>query len=173
VNLAPRPPALAEKFTVIHSGAEIDESLAADLLDSVGDWAIAAELGVARVVEVWGPPWKLLLAGCFAIAAAAGGPFCVISLPDVDDLVAGVRARGIARQVPTGEAVGGGRRGASRDLPGLAGPSHLIARIDAERNNRAIKREGEAAHPSGWTPTPMPQRRSFTASWSSTAESTS
>jgi hypothetical protein len=45
---------------------------------------------------VWGPPWKLLLAGCFAIAAAAGGPFCVISLPDVDDLVAGVRARGIA-----------------------------------------------------------------------------
>ena len=96
MNLAPRPPALTEKFTVIHGGAEIDESLAADLLDSVGDWAIAAELGVARVVEVWGPPWKLLLAGCLAIAAAAGGPFCVISLADVNDLVAGVRARGIA-----------------------------------------------------------------------------
>lgn len=95
MNLAPRA-ALAERFTVIHGGAEIDETLAADLLDAVSDWANAAELGVTRVVEVWGPSWKRLLAGCLATAAAAGGPLCVMSLPAADDLVAGLKARGVA-----------------------------------------------------------------------------
>jgi hypothetical protein len=95
VNLSPRP-ALAEKFTVIHGGAEIDENLAADLVDAVSEWAAAAELRVTRVVEVWGPPWKRLLGGCLATAAAAGGPLFVISLPVADDLVAGVKARGVA-----------------------------------------------------------------------------
>jgi hypothetical protein len=96
MNLAPHPPALAEKFTVIHGGAEIDESLTADLIDAVSDWAVAAECGVTRVVEVWGPPWKRLLAGCLATAAAAGGPLYVISLPAADDLVARVKAQGVA-----------------------------------------------------------------------------
>jgi hypothetical protein len=95
VNLAPRP-ALAERFTVIHGGAEIDESMAADLLDSVSNWATAAQLGATRVVEVWGPPWKRLLAGCLITAAAGGGPFYVMSIPAADDLVAGVKARGVA-----------------------------------------------------------------------------
>jgi hypothetical protein len=93
--LAPRP-ALAEKFTVIHGGAEIDESLAADLLQAVSDWVAAAELGVTRVVEVWGPPWRRLLTGCLITAAAGGGPLCVLSLPAADGLVAAVKARGVA-----------------------------------------------------------------------------
>lgn len=87
---------MAEKFTVIHGGAEIDEGLAADLLDAVSDWASTAELGATRLVEVWGPPWKRLLVGCLATAAAAGGPFCAISLPAADDLVARVKAQGVA-----------------------------------------------------------------------------
>jgi hypothetical protein len=95
VNLSPRTVS-AETFTVIHVGAEIDEGLVGGLLDAVSDWAAAAELGVTRVVEVWGPPWARLLAGCLATAAAAGGPLCVTSLPVADDLAAGLQARGVA-----------------------------------------------------------------------------
>jgi hypothetical protein len=88
--------AVVEKFTVIHGGAEIGESLAADLLESVSDWAAAAERGVTRVAEVWGPPWQGLLAGCLITAAAGGGPLCIVTLPAADGLVAGVKARGVA-----------------------------------------------------------------------------
>jgi hypothetical protein len=95
VNRSPRTVS-AETFTVIHGGAEIDERLAGELLDAVSDWAAAAGLGAARVVEVWGPPWRRLVAGCLATAAAAGGPLSVMSLPAADDLVAGLRALGIA-----------------------------------------------------------------------------
>jgi hypothetical protein len=94
LNLSPRTVS-AETFTVIHGGAEIDESLADGLLDTVSDWAAAAEVGVTRVVEVWGPPWARLLAGCLATAAAGGGPLCVMSLPVADDLAAGLKARGV------------------------------------------------------------------------------
>ncbi|HEX4087127.1 MAG TPA: hypothetical protein VHZ33_00350 [Trebonia sp.] len=87
---------MAERFTVIHGGAEIGEGLAADLLDSVSEWAASAAPGAARVVEVWGPPWKRWLAGCLITAAAGGGPFYVMSIPAADDLVAGVKARGVA-----------------------------------------------------------------------------
>jgi hypothetical protein len=87
---------LAETFTVIHGGAEIDGRLAGDILDAVSDWAPPAESGVTPVVEVWGPLWSRLLAGCWATAAAAGGPLYGLSLPVADDLVAGLRARGVA-----------------------------------------------------------------------------
>ena len=104
----PRPPAasgllnpsprtvLAETFTVIHGGAEIDARLAGEILDAVSDWAMAAEAGGAPVVEVWGPLWRRLLAGCLTTAAAGGGPLCIVSLPAADDLVAGLKARGVA-----------------------------------------------------------------------------
>jgi hypothetical protein len=95
VNLSPRIVS-AETFTVIHGGAEIDESRSRELLDRVSDWAASAALGVPRVVEVWAPPWKRLLVGCLATAAAAGGPLCVMSLPVADDLVADLKARGVA-----------------------------------------------------------------------------
>ena len=68
MNLSPRIVS-AETFTVIHGGADIDESRSRELLDLVSDWAA---LGVPRVVEVWGPPWKRLLVGCLATGAAAG-----------------------------------------------------------------------------------------------------
>jgi len=38
--------ASAETFTVIHGGAEIDESLAGELLYAASDWAATAEIGV-------------------------------------------------------------------------------------------------------------------------------
>ncbi len=95
MNLAPRT-VPAETFTVIHAGAEIDESVARELLDAVSDWAAAAGLGVTRVVEVWGPPWARLLAGCLATGAAAGGSLFVMPLPAADDLVTGLKARGVA-----------------------------------------------------------------------------
>jgi hypothetical protein len=98
VNLSPRIIS-AETFTVIHGGAEIGESRSRELLDVVSDWAASAAsaaLGVPRVVEVWGPPWKRLLVGCLATAAAAGGPLCFMSLPVADDLVADLKARGVA-----------------------------------------------------------------------------
>lgn len=95
MNLSPRIVS-AETFTVIHGGAEIDESRSRELLDLVSDWAASAALGVPRVVEVWGPPWKRLLIGCLATAAAAGGSLCVMSLPVADDLVADLKARGVA-----------------------------------------------------------------------------
>lgn len=94
MNLSPRIVS-AETFTVIHGGAEIDESRSRELLDLVSDWAASAALGVPRVVEVWGPPWKWL-PGCLATAAAAGGSLCVMSLPAADDLVADLKARGVA-----------------------------------------------------------------------------
>jgi hypothetical protein len=78
VNLSPRIVS-AETFTLIHGGAEIDESRSRELLDVVSDWADSAALGGPRVVEVWGPPWQRLLLGCLATAAAAGGPVCVTS----------------------------------------------------------------------------------------------
>jgi hypothetical protein len=84
----------AKTFTVIHGGGEVDESRSAEILAAVSDWA-TAELGVTRVVEVWDPPWKRLLAGCLATAAAAGGPLFVVSVPAAEDLVAGLRARGV------------------------------------------------------------------------------
>jgi hypothetical protein len=87
---------LAETFTVIHGGAEISASLAAEILGEVTDWATAAESGVSPVVEVWGPLWRRLLAGCWATAAAAGGPLYGLALPAADDLVTGLRARGVA-----------------------------------------------------------------------------
>jgi hypothetical protein len=93
-STSPRP-ALAERFTVIHGGGEIDENLTADLLDAVSAWATAPQSGVPQVVEVWGPPWKRLLAGCLTTAAAGGGPFYVMSVPAADDLVARVKARGV------------------------------------------------------------------------------
>lgn len=86
----------AETFTVIHGGAAIDAGLTAELLGAVSDWAAAAGLDVTRVAEVWGPPWKRLLAGCLATAAAGGGPWCVVSLPVADELVADLKARGVA-----------------------------------------------------------------------------
>jgi hypothetical protein len=89
---------LAETFTVIHGGAEIEERRAAELFDAVRDWATAAELGVTRVVEVWGPPWRRLLGGFLATAAAAGGPLFILTCPVAEDLVAGWRARGVAVQ---------------------------------------------------------------------------
>ena len=85
----------AETFTVIHGGAEIEKSLAGELLAAVLDWTTAAAPGVTRVVEVWGPPWKRLLAGCLTTAAAAGGPLIVISVPVAEDLVAGLKALGV------------------------------------------------------------------------------
>jgi hypothetical protein len=97
VNLAPRTVS-AETFTVIHGGAEIDERMVGELLDAASGWAAAAGLGVTRVVGVWGPPWRRLLANCAAIAAGGGGPLCVLPLPGADDLVAGVKARGVAVQ---------------------------------------------------------------------------
>jgi hypothetical protein len=87
---------LAETFTVIHGGAEIDVRLAGQILDAASDWAAAAEAGVAPAVEVWGPLWRRLLAGCLATAAAGGGPLCIVSLPAADDLVAGLKTRGVA-----------------------------------------------------------------------------
>ncbi len=86
----------AETFTVIHGGGEIETSRAGELLAVIGDWTTAAGLGVTRVAEVWGPPWKRLLGGCLATAAAAGGPLFVISVPAAEDLVAGLKARGVA-----------------------------------------------------------------------------
>ena len=95
MNLAPRT-VPAEAFTVIHGGAEIDEHLAGELLEAASDWAAAAERGVTRVVEVWGPPWRRLLGNCAAIAAGGGGPLCVLPLPAADDVIAGLKARGVA-----------------------------------------------------------------------------
>jgi hypothetical protein len=95
LNRSPRT-ALAQTFTVIHCGAEIDARLAGEILDAVSDWAAAAKLGVTPVVEVWGPLWSRLLAGCWATAAAAGGPLYGLSLPVADDLIAGLKARGVA-----------------------------------------------------------------------------
>jgi hypothetical protein len=95
LNLSPRT-VPAETFTVIHGGAEIDVRLAGEILDAISDWATAAESGVTPVVEVWGPLWRRLLAGCWATAAAAGGPLYGLSLPAADDLVAGLKARGVA-----------------------------------------------------------------------------
>ena len=95
MNLASRTVS-AETFTVIHGGAEIDESVARELLDAVSDWAAAAGPGVTRVVAVWGPPWARLLAGFLATAAAAGGAAFVMPLPAADNLVAGLKARGVA-----------------------------------------------------------------------------
>jgi hypothetical protein len=85
-----------ETFTVIHGGAEIEKSRAGELLAAVSDWAAAADLGVTRVAEVWGLPWKRLLGGCLATAAAAGGPLLALSVPAAEDLVASLRARGVA-----------------------------------------------------------------------------
>jgi hypothetical protein len=51
---------------------------------------------VTRVVEVWGPPWRRLLGNCAAIAAGTGAPLCIVLLPAADDLVAGLKARGVA-----------------------------------------------------------------------------
>jgi hypothetical protein len=87
---------LAETFTVIHGGAEIDDRLAGELLSAASDWAAAAALGVTRVVEVWGPPGPRLLGNCAAIAAGSGGPLVILPLPAADDLVAGLKARGVA-----------------------------------------------------------------------------
>ena len=95
MNLAPRIVS-AETFIVIHGGAEIDESRSRELLDLVSDWAASAALGVPRVVEVWGPPWKRLLLVWLATAVAAGVPLCVTSLPVADDLVADLKAHGVA-----------------------------------------------------------------------------
>jgi hypothetical protein len=95
LNRSPRT-ALAETFTVIHGGAEISASLAGEIIGAVSDWVTAAEPGVTPVVEVWGPLWRRLLAGCWATAAAAGGPLYGLSLPAADDLVAGLKARGVA-----------------------------------------------------------------------------
>jgi hypothetical protein len=87
---------LAETFTVIHGGAEIDDSLAGELLSAISDWAAAAGFGVARVAEVWGPPWRRLLVNCASIAAGSGAPLVILPLPAADDLVAALKARGIA-----------------------------------------------------------------------------
>lgn len=95
LSLPPRI-VLAETFTVIHGGAEIDVRRAGEVLDAVSDWATAAKAGVTPAVEVWGPLWRRLLAGCLITAAAGGGPLCIVSLPAVDDLVAGLKARGVA-----------------------------------------------------------------------------
>lgn len=85
----------AEAFTVIQYGAEIDESLALELLESVSAWTAAAELGVTRLVDVWAAPWSQLAASCVAAAAAAGGPIYIMPLPVADDLVARMKARGV------------------------------------------------------------------------------
>jgi hypothetical protein len=85
----------AETFTVIHGGAEIEEGLVGELLAAVSDWTTAGGLGVTRGVEVWGPPWNRLLAGCLTTAAAAGGPLFVISVPAAEDVVAGLKALGV------------------------------------------------------------------------------
>jgi hypothetical protein len=95
VKLSPRT-VLVETFTVIHGGAEIDDSRAGDLLSAVSDWAAAAGPGVTRVVEVWGPPWRRLLVNCAAVAAGSGGPLLIVPLPAADDLVAGLKSRGVA-----------------------------------------------------------------------------
>jgi hypothetical protein len=95
VKLSPRR-VLAETFTVIHGGAEIDDSLAGELLSAISDWAAAAGFGVARVAEVWGPPWRRLLVNCASIAAGSGAPLVILPLPAADDLVAGLKARGVA-----------------------------------------------------------------------------
>jgi hypothetical protein len=95
LNLPPRT-VEAETFTVIHGGAEIDVRLTGEILDAVSDWATTAEAGVTPAVEVWGPLWRRLLAGCLTTAAAGGGPLCIMSLPAADDLVAGLKARGVA-----------------------------------------------------------------------------
>ncbi len=94
-KLSPRT-GLAETFTVIHGGAEIDDSAAGELLGAVSDWAAAAGLGVTRVVEVWGPPWRRLLGNCAAIAAGSGAPLVIPPLPAAAGLVAGLQARGVA-----------------------------------------------------------------------------
>jgi hypothetical protein len=95
LNPSPRT-VVAETFTVIHGGGEISASLAGEILGAVSDWASAAESGATPVVDVWGPLWSRLLAGCWATAAAAGGPLYGLSLPVADDLVAGLKARGVA-----------------------------------------------------------------------------
>ena len=95
MNLAPRT-VPAEAFTVIHGGAEIDERTVGELLDAASAWAAEAGRGVTRVVQVWGPPWRRLTGSCAAIAAGSGGPLCVLPLPTADDVVAGLRARGVA-----------------------------------------------------------------------------
>ena len=85
-----------QTFTVIHGGAEIEEGPAGELIAVLSSWAVAAEPGLSRVVEVWGPLWRPLLAACLAAAAGAGGPLCVIAFPAAEDLVAGLRARGVS-----------------------------------------------------------------------------
>jgi hypothetical protein len=82
-----RPAVSVKTFTVIHGGGEVDESRAAEILGAASEWAGA--------VEVWGPVWGRLLAGCLATAAAGGGPLCVTPLPAADDLVAGLKSRGV------------------------------------------------------------------------------
>jgi hypothetical protein len=94
VNLSPST-AETETFTVIHYGAEIDESRAGELVEAVSAWAAAAEAGVTRAVEIWGPPWRLLLPGCVATAAAAGGSLSIMSLYGADDLISALKARGV------------------------------------------------------------------------------
>jgi hypothetical protein len=90
-----RPRAVSVKtFTLIHGGGEIDDSRAAEILDAASEWA-GAEPDAAGAVEVWGPVWGRLLAGCLATAAAGGGPLCVTPLPAADDLVAGLKALGV------------------------------------------------------------------------------
>jgi hypothetical protein len=95
MSVQPARPAVAVKtFTVIHGGGEVDESRAAEILAAASEWA-GAEPGVAGAVEVWGPVWRRLLAGCLATAAAGGGSLYVTPLPAADDLVAGLKSRGV------------------------------------------------------------------------------
>ena len=95
LNLSPRT-VLAETFTVIHGGAEIDESLAGELLGAVTDWAAAAEPGVAPSSKCGARRGG----GCWRAAGQLpprrGGPLYGLALPAADDLVAGLQARGVA-----------------------------------------------------------------------------
>ena len=72
-----------------------------------------------------GPPWKRLLAGCLTTAAAGGGPFSSCPFRPPTTWSPRECSRRTVR-LPAGVAVGGGRRGAPRDQPGLAGPLLLI-----------------------------------------------
>jgi hypothetical protein len=62
------------------------------------------EHGVTCVVEVCATPWRRLVAGCLAAVVVFGGPVHGLYLPDADDLVAALKARGVRR---TGGAVAG------------------------------------------------------------------
>jgi hypothetical protein len=87
---------LVETFTVIHGGAEIDDSVVIELLEAVTGWAASAESGVTRVVEVWAAPWRWIADSCLAIAVAFGGPAYATYLPGADNLVAAMEAVGVA-----------------------------------------------------------------------------